>query len=340
MSYSTGRLDLDVTLRSPLHHGAGTSGNTSLLRRMRKIHPETGRAYSVPFVSGNSIRSLIRRNATHYALDVMGYAAGPIPKNVINLLFSGGNLTSGGGAVDLRRARRIEGLFPVLSLMGYSAGNHMTSSKLAVDHLELVCAENAWALPPRVLETPHAAMRLAHFLDEHFGTRKETAGNPRIQKLLPSIERKLLEGEVADRHLVKAKSKKTKAQKSHDTMQMIHDMQVVMPGARFVGRLLFRDVTRLELEALKSGLSYACEERDGDAYIYRLAAKGAAGYGLAAIRFHGEMIRVVAPEPTPDGSLVPVSREEANGDPGLAAYAEHLKAHAEEILSLLEEAAK
>src|SRR5690606_41447065 len=52
-------IPLTLTVLSPISHGAGTSGNTQLLRTRAVVGPDGSRA-SVPYVSGNS-RSEERR---------------------------------------------------------------------------------------------------------------------------------------------------------------------------------------------------------------------------------------------------------------------------------------
>ena len=55
----TTSIDIVATLTSPFHHGAGSSGNTSILRTQDVIQPD-GTAARVPFLSAASVRHALR----------------------------------------------------------------------------------------------------------------------------------------------------------------------------------------------------------------------------------------------------------------------------------------
>ena len=121
-------------------------------------------------------------------------------------------------------------------------------------------------------------------------------------------------------------------------MQMISQMQIVKPGAQLWGQMIFRDVTKLELDALQSGLSYACEGKGPNGgLVMPIAAKRNAGYGKLEVFFEGEMIRVISPEGSVCDAFLPVPRDETHD--AISDYAEHLRKHAEVILTLLDEIA-
>jgi hypothetical protein len=335
MTYQSGRLEITATLLSPLHHGAGTSGNTQLLATMTKIDPRTGEEYDAPYVSGNSLKHLIRDGGVRHALDAMGIEDGVLSREVINLLFSGGNLTSGGNTVDLDRARRVAELFPILSICGYSAGNWMEASKISCDILDLVCAENAWALPAKLQEHPVALLSCEAFRDEGFGTRHDPMRQPAASRRLAGVERKLLDVDMSDRHARKQKSKK-KEKKKTDTIQMIFDFETVRPGAVFSSCIRYRDLSELEIAALKAALSYMCEGVAGDGgYLMRFGAKGSIGMGRASVTFEGSIHRIVSPTTTPSEALLPVPAADAKSCADLDDYTAHLLEHREEILDLL-----
>ncbi len=75
-----------ATLTSPLHHGAGTAGNTSLLRAQDIITPD-GRHASVPYVSGNSLRHQLRDALAWHAVRTVGVADGSLSKAAVDLLW-------------------------------------------------------------------------------------------------------------------------------------------------------------------------------------------------------------------------------------------------------------
>jgi hypothetical protein len=329
----SGRLEFIATAIDAIHHGAGTSGNTSLLRVQEITTPDDGEEVRVPFISGNSFKHTIRDAGVRHALAAMGVADGSLSKGVVDLLFSGGHLSKKSAAINLARARQIAELFPILGVCGYSAGNYMAHSKMSVDNIHLVCEENAFRLPSAASATVQAKKRAATFRDEDFGTRHEASRAPHVARLLTSKSRQQIDGKVSDA-LDKAVEKKQAAPKSDDSSQMIYEFQVIKPGAMFFGGIHYRDLDGLEMAALKAALSHACQGRVGDGLVYMLGAKSSVGLGRVAMRWSGSIRGIAAPEMTVDKSLVPASGPEWD-----TAYTAHLKEHRAEILQALEDAA-
>lgn len=331
--YTTGRIDIVATALDPIHHGAGTSGNTQLLRTQEIVTP-AGDPAKVPFISGNSLKHMVRDGAARFALDAMGVPDGTLSKAACDLLFSGGTLSKGGGSIDLATARDLAGLFPALSLCGYAAGNFMQGSKLRVDHLHLVCAENAWRAPEAVAGLPMSEKRAGAFRGEAFGTRHEATRLPHVARRLA------LEDRTDQATTLAARSKATGKPPKSDTTQMIYDFEVVKPGSVFTGAMSFTDVTDAEMAALRSGLSYACEDSRGDAFVFRVGGKVAVGYGRIEFRFTGAIRAVTAPAFSPSTAMIPaVHRDYASQDPAFDAYVDHLRSNRDEILEAIAQAA-
>jgi hypothetical protein len=252
-------LPLVATLTAPLHHGSGTAGNTALLRTQDIVLPD-GRAASVPFVSGNSVRHTLRAALAWHLVGTLGIEEGSLSKPVVDLLWSGGAITKTGAETRLDRARRVEELLPFLSLLGFSAGSDMVAGTLSVNHLHLVCAENTWRLPAVLESSPHAAKGAGAYRGEEFGTRHDIVGTP-VQRYLADV------GDVVG-----------------STTQMIYDMQVLKAGAVLAGSLdLTPAATAAQRAVLLVALDEAAPSRGGGARTIRLAAKAAVGYGQAAL---------------------------------------------------------
>jgi RNase P subunit RPR2 len=323
----SGRLDFIATAIDELHHGAGTSGNTSMLR-VQEITNEDGEEVRVPFISGNSFKHMIRDAGVQHALAAMKVPEGTLSKAVVDLLFSGGHLTKKSASINLSRARQIADLFPILGICGYSAANYMAHSKMYVDNIHLVCSENAMRLPDAVRTTIHASCRAATFRGENFGTRHEASRSPHVARMLTGEERLRIEGQVSG-----ALANKD-APKADDSSQMIYEFQVIKPGALLYGGLNYRDFNIIELAALKAALSQACLGKIDDSLIYHLGAKSSIGLGRVAVKWSGSIRGITAPEMANDTSLMP--SESAQWD---TVYTEHLQKHRDEILKALEEAA-
>lgn len=255
------RVPFTATLTSALHHGAGTAGNTSLLRTQRITLPDGARA-SVPYVSGNSVRHQMRESLAWHAMRVMNIPDGALTKPVVDLLWSGGAITRTGAETRLDLIRSTESLFPALSLLGYSAGSDMVRGALAVNHLHVVCRENAWRLPAELVGSPHASMLVAVFRGEEFGTRHDVSGSA-VDRMLTQVDDLL---GVAPK-----------------TTQMIYDAQVVTAGAVLFGSV---DVHASATESQRRVLAVAIDETmpliDG-CRVVKLGAKTAVGYGTAIV---------------------------------------------------------
>ena len=321
----TGRIDITATALEALHHGQGAEGNTQVLRRQEIVTPD-GEIATVPFISGNSLRHMLRDAGVRYALDAMGVPDGSLSKGTIDLLFSGGSL-GGKASVTLAKARAVAELFPILSVLGYSAGSRIQPGKIEVGHLHLVCEENQHRMPR--LE-PLALRHAGAFVGEEFGTRHDAARLPYAQRLLGAPRPAPEEPE---------KKGRTKGAKDEESTQMIYDWEVVLPGSRFWGGITYRELSPIEIDALRSALSYACEGMHPDGgYLFRVGAKRGTGHGLMAWRLSGSVRTVDVPVSTPSDTMLPalVDREQPTSG-WLGTYVTHLREHRDAIVSLLEE---
>lgn len=326
MDRITGKIEIDAVAIDPIHHGAGTSGNTQLLR-MQDIVLEDGTPARVPFISGNSLKHMLREHGVRFAIDSMGVADGSLSKAVVDLLFSGGALSKTGSAVNLEKAREIARLFPILGVCGYSAGNFMQASKIRTNHLHLVCSENRWRIPERAAGHALAGKRAALYLSEEFGTRHEATRRPQTAALLAPANLT---------SMVKTKSSKQtqKNPDKGDSSQMIYEFATIKPGSRFWGCIHIADVTPMELTALKAGLSHACEGTHTDGgFLYSIGAKSSVGFGRVSMRFTGALrAGIRPPEEVESMSLARIGDVE----PDLEEYVTHLRDNRDAIIGALE----
>ena len=321
MSY-TGRIDIAALALDPIHHGAGTEGNTVVLRR-QEIAREDGTLDLVPFISGNSIRHMIRNAGVLFALEAMGVQPESLSKGVVDLLFSGGSL-GGKNSPTTAQAKRIEQMFPVLSLMGYSAGNRIESGRLEVHHLHLVCEENMWRKPDGFSSERWFVPASAQ-TGSQFGTRHDASRSASASRFLALPASTL---DAAD---------KKKGKKNEDSTQMIYDFEVALPRTEWFGCIVYRGLKEQELDALASALSYACDGARGDSYAYRVGAKSGTGFGRMEWRFAGFQRPVEPPPVDPSDVLLPAVS--SGGGERLRAYKDRLKEHAQSIIAELEEMA-
>lgn len=254
----TATIPLTVTLLSPLHHGAGTSGNTQLLRTAEIVLPD-GTMAVVPWVSGSSLRHAIREACAELTLTAVNATARSLTKPVVDLLYSGGALTASPTAqVDLAVHRKLDELWAPAGLLGYAGRGQIWAGSLYVDHLNLVCDENGWRLPPRLAGHPHRALPAAALRDSDFGTRHDTAGTAAGRWLDVDLWEALPEDKRAN--------------------QMIFDWEVVKAGAVLYGELRLAAATVAHAQALRVAWEWLTA-----AGTIHLGAKRAQGYGLCRV---------------------------------------------------------
>lgn len=246
------RIDYTATLLSPLHHGAGNAGNTQILRTREYIQPDRTVARA-PFVSAASIRHALRdRLAWHLAAHT-GITPGSLTKLGVDLLWTGGAVTTTGAETDLDLMRRVREHLPILSLLGFAAKSDIFTGTLRASDLELECAETAHALG-----LPDGLPRAAAFRSEEFGTRHDQANSPAVQYV-----------EMAS-DLVGAPVK---------TTQMIWDTQVITTGAVMRGHMTLTPGST-DADRMVLGAALALWAPAGEAHI---GAKTASGYGHVRI---------------------------------------------------------
>lgn len=230
---------------TPIHHGDGTSGNTSILRSEDIVLPD-GRQASVPFISGNSIRHTLRSALAWHTVKALEIPEKSLTKPEVDLLWTGGAITTTGANVDLDQARNVAENWPMLALLGYAAKSDIVAGALEVSHLNLICQENAWRCP---IEHPFTKISQAQFRGEEFGTRHDVAGSA-VDRLL----------ELAT-HM--------------DTTQMIYEMQTIKTGAMLWGEISLKhghtDTDKMTLDA-----ALALAAPDG---VLKLGAKNSVGFG-------------------------------------------------------------
>ena len=244
---------LTATLTQPLHHGAGSSGNTSLLRTEEIVMPD-GTHTRAPFVSGNSVRHGLRSALAWHTAATLDIEDGSLAKGIVDLLWSGGAVVTNGAQTDLDLSRRVEELYPVLGLLGFAAKSDIYAGTLRVSPLILVCRENEWRLPADVAILPQAQRGAAAYRAEEFGTRHDVASTP-VDRFVSTI------GQITG------------------TTQMIYDLQVLKPGSVLWGEIT---LTPAATEAHKRvlGAALALWAPGGQAH---LGAKNAVGYGRVQI---------------------------------------------------------
>lgn len=335
---TTGLIRMHVTLLDPLMHSSGTEGNTSMWRVQYMTAPD-GSEVAVPFYSAGAISHWIREHGVMAGLDAMDLPEGfKESKPFWDLLMSGGSLSKGGSAIDLKKLRYISSMFPLLGLLGFSRGNSMVTSRLQVSDLNFACEENIFRAPMEYRNHPQSMQRAGSLQGESFLTRHDCARSSIVQQLLLP--------ESADAEVLRldkrADAKNAKEAKG-DSLQMISNFQFVKAGTVGWADLHLKNVTNMELAALALAIEHGTIEGETDAEgqhtrIVRWGAKGSRGFGRVRVRFQS-FIRELnwapgVPSMNETEGLVPFrTPAETMADE----YRQHMKANRDTILSALRE---
>lgn len=335
----SGKLHLHAIALDPVHHGGdGTQGNKEPIRTQTIADPETGQPVDVPFISGNSVKHMIRKYGALFALQAAGLDDGQWTKAQRDLLLSGGTFSSGGSSVKLDAARKLERAFPILAVCGYAAGNYGAESKLDVDHWHLVCEENQWRLHDRIARLADEdstdgnrvagalKARAPQYKDVDFGTRHEP-GSSEAMKMLTDDEQKRIADQRAGRQGDDHPDK-------NDSLQMIYDYEVLVPGTQFFSCIHFRNLSELERAAFTGALHHACQDTTADdRQVYRIGGKSSVGLGRVAVRWFGSIREDIRPpEHVDDDSLVAFGEDDSQ----MQRYVEHLREHESDIREAME----
>lgn len=242
-------ITLTIDLTAPFHHGAGAAGNTSLLRTQDVVQPD-GTVARVPFLSAASIRHALRDALAWHTAHTLNIEPGTLSKGTVDLLWTGGAVSSTGSRTDLDMIRRVNEHYPALAMLGYAAKSDIITGTLRASDMILVCQENDWRLP----ENLRRARRAAAYRTEEFGTRHDQATSPAGRYL-----------QIVD---------------DVDTAQMIWDTQTLAAGSTLHGTIaLTPAATSMHHTILGAALELWAP--DGQVAI---GAKTAQGYGAGTIR--------------------------------------------------------
>lgn len=330
-----GRIHTIAIVQKALKHGGQTVGNVQQFARHDVTDPDAERV-SVPFVSGNSIKHLIRESGADFAREALGLGEGSMSRAEAYLLYAGGALDKSGQSIRLDKARAAEKHMPILGLCGYAAGNAMAESQVRVDDWELACWEQSHRLGAVLGRyTPTLADALEVYADEWIATAQRTGHDPtRRAKGL-----RLLHEE--DREKVVAQLSTTSKGAAKDAYRpMPYEYETLIPGAVLVGGFTFAQGVRpLELAAFRSALIWACEGRAEDGgMLVPVGGGGSTAKGCVSLHLFGELAEGIQPlRFVPTDELCPPRDVGDAWDDELQGYIAHLIAHRDDVVRTLGE---
>jgi len=225
------RINITLEALSPIAHGdtvTGVDNATNARLFMREARLVNGNVIRLPKLSENALRTVtVRRPAHLHLLTALGLAdGGSVPQGVINLLFSGGNLSAGatqdGDAIRL--GHDTHALYPTLALLSG-----------AVDR---------FVLPPGKLRVTSWPITREHL--------------PAIQHLAPELADEAATQSVFDWTENEVRTRGTSGES--DGNQMLYEYETLVAGAKFLVELTL-DAQARDVDA--AALALALTEWDG-----------------------------------------------------------------------------
>lgn len=282
------RFDIILEATTPLKHLAGNEGNIGYLatRQVRLPASVGGGFGAVPIVSGNAMRHALREAASWCLLEASGQMNAHHREEVIRLLFNGGMLAGGDGAISLAEYRRLVECLPHLSLFGGCSGR-IIPGRLEVDDAILICEETWHLLPPKVqaaaldLRVPDGGAIGA--ANEHrameTNVRMDSMLSPQHRGLLSEGEAAKVSGRLEAREAAKDSVEK---ERTKSTM-MPYQSEVLTTGSLLYWRVDATTWSELERDTLRLALA---------AFLHNARVGGGSGTGHGRLRaVWGESLR-------------------------------------------------
>jgi hypothetical protein len=287
---------------SPLVHSEERLGNKIFFRR---LSIKSGDAVvTAPVVSGNSFRGAWRDLAALHLVETLGIRQ--VSQLAFVTLFSGGTLTSGSAEANAL-AQGLYVHFPSLSLLGFSMGSRMYSSRIGVDFAVPLTQETmayAKAAYPEQLDSlPQTEVTSSQITAMTMLTRKQDEEKAPLVDLT-----------IAD------------ADEDGSPTQMIFHVEYVVPNTTFVhGFRTIYPVSELEFGALLKILELSGQRSYG--------GQGSRGFGRMNWRYTLNW-RTSLDDPNPQQGQISLGQD-LHFDEPLAAFKTHYENHVEGLTDVI-----
>jgi len=146
---------LDITALTSIVHSDDShahSSNQALFRREKILTP-TGDITSVPIISGNSLRGILRRLGEELLAPVLNYP-GQLSTPAAYLLRSGGTLRKSTKTFPPEKERHLKTLIPLIGLFGGTVNGRILSGCTTISKVVPRCVETQHLLPPDTQPVP------------------------------------------------------------------------------------------------------------------------------------------------------------------------------------------
>lgn len=242
------KMEGKLTALSSIVHNGGESLSTSAMLRREKCVLPNGRVESIPIISGNGMRGLLRDRGMFHMLRSLGYGVDEekgdvkgLPLPAFYFLFSGGSLVStGSNGIDIDWARKIKETIPLVGLFGGAVGNMIMPGKMKIGKLIPIAMETNHLLPEK-FRNEHAES-VWEYVQEEMYVRKDDEKDDRLRGMISVVDKKKLASKD-QRKIIKSKAGGGVAQ------QMKYSVESLVAGTQFYWKVILEDVTDVEFDA-------------------------------------------------------------------------------------------
>lgn len=246
-----------ITALSSIAHSGGQSFGINTKLRREKFVQINGSVEEIPVLSGNGLRGLLRDVGMLHMCKKIGYGIDTETGEINGLslqafyfLFSGGALSSdASGAIDIKTARKLRELIPLVGIFGGAVGNQIMPGKLKVGKAIPVCEETIHLLPDSCQNGELKS--IWDYLQEEMYTRKDDEKDEHKRYLIESSPLKQLKQGKIDLGEAKEKTLAPDVPKQ----QMMYYVETLSPGTKFYWDIILDDVTDVEFEAFLTTLT-------------------------------------------------------------------------------------
>jgi hypothetical protein len=287
-----------ITLQSSVSHIGESTGTEAVFHRTKMVASD-GSIRSIPTITGNGIRGLLRDHAAAHMLDILELPNQSLSLSAFYTLFSGGSLSKGAGtgSADLAAARRLREAIPMLSVWGAAVGSTIMAGKL-----------NVGIVLPIANETRHLINLSPALIGDDL---------PSMYDLMQSesyVRKDDGKDVLLEYHVVEARDKDAAPQ------QMRYQVETMVAGTRcYWWYALSHYVTAIEMGAWGAALKRWSEHP-------KIGGKGAVGHGMVETVLY-----------LPNGDSVVLSPQASAYEDELTAYEQHLRENRASIIEVLNE---
>jgi hypothetical protein len=259
MTFNAKTLEYSFILRAaqPIAHHAGTEGNVSVLKR-RTVVLHNGELREVPEVSGNTMRSSIRRALADLMLDELGllHSGSFSSAESVRFVYNGGAGAGTDGTIKLDEMRALRNLLPSVALLGGCIKGGPQEGQTEVAEAKLICLETEDDLQDwqreelQGFELKNASL----YESENQEFRHDETQKPAGRFLLTDAALALVNDRASKRERAGEAEDEVEAEAAKSGM-MPYSSEEVIAGSLWTWSVVARVYSEIEEATIRAGLS-------------------------------------------------------------------------------------